>query len=273
MKPDRIIAYYRVSTDEQGRSGLGLEAQQAAVEAYGQQLGARIVGAYTKVETGKRDELDNRPELLKALAHVKYLKAQLVIAKFDRLTRSVYTTALLHRAGVDFVCCDNPGANKMTIQILAVVAENEARMISDRTKAALAAYKAGKRVSKRIRAMYPDGVPAEVVEARGGKLGAALPENRNLTHEARVKGARAAGEVARREADERARWLAPRLREWRAAGMTLARIAARLNAEAIPTARGRRWTHVQVSDVLGRRLDGDESGAAGSLFDSGQRIS
>src|SRR5260221_640306 len=123
----KIIGYYRVSTARQGRSGLGLEGQEAAVRGYAAEHGCDLIASYTEVETGTRDTLENRPELLKALAHAKRSKAILVIAKLDRLARSVYVTAELHRSGVEFVATDNPVANRLTIQILAAVAEDEAR--------------------------------------------------------------------------------------------------------------------------------------------------
>lgn len=225
----KLVAYRRVSTDKQGRSGLGLEAQDAAIRQDQQATGCSLIATYTEVETGKRDDVDNRPELRKAIAHAKRSKATLVIAKLDRLTRSVYVTAVLHKSGVDFIACDNPGANKMTIQILAVVAENEARMISERTKAALAAYK-----------------------ARGGLLGATLPQCRNLTAEARQAGARKAGEAHREHADEAYSDLAPVMREWREGGLTLQAIADRLNEEGHTTRRGAAWNKVQVKRVLER---------------------
>src|SRR4051812_22591418 len=146
----KLVAYYRVSTKGQGESGLGLEGQTAAVAAFARGRGAEIVRTFQEVETGKRSD---RPELIKALAHARRTRATLVIAKLDRLARNVAFPANLMDSGVDFVACDNPHANRLTIHILAAVAENEARMISERTKAALAAYK-----------------------ARGGVLGAARPD-------------------------------------------------------------------------------------------------
>jgi hypothetical protein len=101
-------------------------------------------------------------------------------AKLDRLVRSTSVMDYIKRSGVPFTACDNPFANKLTIDILVAVAAHEARMISQRTRDALQAYRDGKRVSRRIREMYPDGVPADVVEATAGKLGAELPQCRNL---------------------------------------------------------------------------------------------
>jgi len=134
----RVVAYYRVSTRKQERSGLGLEGQEAAVEEYGRRDGGEIVASYLEVETGKRSD---RPELTKAIAHAKRTRATLVVAKLDRLARNVAFTSALMESGVDFVCCDNPTANRLTVHILAAVAEDEARRISERTKTALAAAK------------------------------------------------------------------------------------------------------------------------------------
>src|SRR3984957_18916546 len=126
-----FVAYYRVSTDRQGRSGLGLEAQQAAVRAY---LGASTpIAEFTEVETGKRND---RPELERALALCRKRKARLVIAKLDRLSRNLAFIAALMDSGVEFVAVDNPHATRLTLHILAAVAEHERAMISERTKAA-----------------------------------------------------------------------------------------------------------------------------------------
>ena len=166
----KVVAYYRVSTAKQGASGLGLDAQRAAVATWTAANGAAVLAGYTEVESGKRAD---RPELRKALAHAKRSRATMVIAKLDRLSRNVHFLSGLMESGVDFIACDNPHANKLTIHILAAVAEDEAKRISERTRAALAAYKSNKYVSKRIRDLYPGGVPPEVVAARAGKLGAA----------------------------------------------------------------------------------------------------
>ncbi len=167
----KFVAYYRVSTREQSFSHLGLEAQEAMVKKYCLGSDGNLIAAYTETETGKKNSLENRPILKKALAHCKRIGAILIIAKLDRLARSVYVTAMLHKSGIEFLCCDMPTANRMTVQILAAVAENEAKMISDRTKAALGALK-----------------------ARGVKLGSHRPECANtLTPVARkIGGSRSA---------------------------------------------------------------------------------
>ncbi|MBB6428848.1 recombinase family protein [Algisphaera agarilytica] len=135
----RFVAYHRVSTARQGRSGLGLEAQEEAVRVHTATVGGTILEAFTEVESGKRRD---RPELAKALAAAKRRKAVLIVAKLDRLARNVAFLSALMESGVDFVACDNPHASRLTIHILAAVAEDEARRISERTKAALAARKA-----------------------------------------------------------------------------------------------------------------------------------
>jgi DNA invertase Pin-like site-specific DNA recombinase len=221
----RFIAYYRVSTDRQGKSGLGLEGQRAAVLQHIRD--GALLGEYTEVETGKRDTLDNRPELRRALAHAKRSKATLVVAKFDRLTRSVAVTSMLHQSNVDFVCCDNPTANRLTVQILAAVAEDEARRISARTKDALTAYK-----------------------ARGGVLGASRPACRNLKQPARLKGAAASVAARAKLKKERYEDVMPRLASLRAENLSLRDIAETLNQEGHTTRRGRPWNPMQVTRLL-----------------------
>ncbi len=125
----KYIAYYRVSTDKQGRSGLGLEAQQDAVRRYLNGGTWTLVGEFTEVESGRKSR---RPQLDAAIAMAKKEKATLVVAKLDRLYRNAYFMAKLMHDRVDFVACDNPHANKLTIQILSAVAENEAELISER---------------------------------------------------------------------------------------------------------------------------------------------
>ena len=139
-----VVAYYRVSTDRQGRSGLGLEAQQKAVMDFLNGGAWELVGEFVEVESGKKSD---RPELTRAIDACRKHKARLVIAKLDRLSRNLAFVATLMDSGVEFVAVDNPHANKLTIHILAAVAEHEREAISERTKAALAAAKArGKRL-------------------------------------------------------------------------------------------------------------------------------
>lgn len=226
-----IIAYFRVSTAKQGASGLGLEGQAAAVEAYAKQTGKPIVARYTEVESGRNSA---RPELAKALAHARRSKGTLCVAKLDRLARDVEFLAGVMNSGADFVACDNPAANRLTLHILSAVAESEARAISERTKAALQAAK-----------------------ARGVKLGSARPGHWKGREDARLAGLSKARTVAAAVRTERAEQayadLWPTMVEMREQGKTLAAIADELNAQGHTTRRGRRWNPVQVARVLERQ--------------------
>jgi len=223
-----IVAYYRVSTKRQGESGLGLDGQKAAVEAYAKQSGARIVVSYKEVESGKQND---RPELAKALAHAKRSKATLCVGKLDRLSRNVEFLARVMNAGTEFVACDYPAASRLTLHIMAAVAENEAAAISARTKAALAAAK-----------------------ARGTLLGSARPGHWKGKEEVRLGGlekARIASIKAKQEkAAEAYSDLIPAVKAMRAEGLALRAIAERLNSEGHTTRRGKPWNPVQVSRVL-----------------------
>ncbi len=222
-----VVAYLRVSTKGQGESGLGLEAQQAAIESFAQQNRGTVARSYLEVESGRKSD---RPQLAAAIAHAKRSRATLVVAKLDRLGRNVAFLSALMEAKVDFVACDNPAANKLTLHILAAVAEAEAEAISARTKAALAAYK-----------------------ARGGKLGAARPECRNnLPQEARKRGAKAAGEAVTANANAAYVDLAPLFQDFQSRGLSQHAIAAELNQQGHTTRRGKPWSQVQVGRVLQR---------------------
>ncbi len=252
MGTTKLVALYRVSTERQGDSGLGLDAQRGAVERYRQTTGSDVIAEYTEVESGTHDAIEERPQLVKAIAHARRSKAMLCIAKLDRLVRSTVVMAYLKQSRVRFIACDLPNANEFTIDIHVAVASDEARKIAQRTRDALTAYKATSRVSKRIRAMYPNGIPPEVVEATAGKLGASLPQCRNLTDDARRKGAKLAGEAHKRNADEAYQDIAGWMAELRAEGLSQADIAKRLNDEGHTTRGGKPWHQVQVGRVLKR---------------------
>jgi len=138
--PSRFVAYYRVSTARQGRSGLGLEAQREAVRAFMGGSTRELAEAFTEIESGKHD--DDRPQLARALDACRLTGAVLVIAKLDRLSRDAHFLLGLEKAGVEFVAADMPNANRLTVRLMAVIAQEEREMISARTKAALAAAKA-----------------------------------------------------------------------------------------------------------------------------------
>ena len=211
----KFIAYFRVSTDRQGKSGLGLEAQREAVMSYLNGGRWSLVDEFTEVESGKHSD---RPELAKALAACKKRKAKLVIAKLDRLSRNLAFIAALMESGVEFVAVDMPHATKLTIHILAAVAEHEREMISERTKAALAAAK-----------------------KRGQRLG-----NPGIAEVAKLGRAAASANARRFAANVR-----PIIEEIMRAGVTSHNaIAAKLNERNVNTARGGVWTHVQVGTIL-----------------------
>ena len=214
----RFVAYYRVSTDRQGKSGLGLEAQKAAVADYLNGGDWKLLAEFTEVESGKKH--DNRPQLAKAIEACRRQKAKLIIAKLDRLSRNLAFTAALMDSGVEFIAVDNPHANKLTIHILAAVAQHEREMISERTKAALQAAK-----------------------ARGKRLG-----NPRLAQAAKLGRAAVAA-----TADRFAANVLPFIRDAQKAGASSHNaIAAELNKRHVRTAFGRTWTHVQVGKVLAR---------------------
>lgn len=250
--PPKLIGLVRVSTRMQGESGLGLDAQRAAIEGYRASTGGILLRSYTEIESGKHDDIESRPQLRAALADAGLARARLVIAKLDRLVRSTSVMAYIKRSGVPFTACDNPYANELTIDILVAVAANEARMISQRTKDALKAYRAGNRISKRVREMYPDGVPPEIAEATAGKLGAQLPQCRNLKGEAQKQGTIAAAEARRRRAAESYRHLEPTMHQLRGDGLSFQAIADRLNELGHRTAGDRPWSRGQVKRILDR---------------------
>jgi DNA invertase Pin-like site-specific DNA recombinase len=214
-----LVPYYRVSTDKQGATGLGMEAQLAAVERYALAAGLPVLRSFREVESGRWSD---RPELRLALAFARRTGAALVVAKLDRLARNVHFLSGLIESGVEFVACDNPYANRLTLHILAAVAEDEARRISERTKAALAAYK-----------------------ARGGLLGSARPGHPGLSPAAHAAGVAAARTAALRLAALKG--LAELVRDHSGPGVSLRETARRLNAEGYQTARGKAWTAVQVA--------------------------
>ena len=218
----RYIAYYRVSTQRQGLSGLGLDAQKKAVREHLGNNGWPPIKEFTEVESGAKND---RPQLLKALKACRVHQAQLVIAKLDRLARNAAFLINLQDSEVEFLCCDNPTANRLTIGILALVAEEEAKAISTRTKAALAAAK-----------------------ARGVKLGVSGPSNLKNRHLGTQRGSA----TNRRKATERAQDLSEELQPLVGIGASLRTMADHLNCCNIRTARGGKWTAVQVKRVLDR---------------------
>jgi DNA invertase Pin-like site-specific DNA recombinase len=234
-----FVAYFRVSTERQGRSGLGLEAQREAVARFLDGGKWSLVAEYTEIETGKNDA---RPELQKALAACRLRNATLVVAKLDRLARNArFLLQIMEGTGsAGVVFCDLPHitdgpVGKFIVTQMAAVAELEAGLISRRTREALAAAK-----------------------ARGVKLGTPGNMTRNIQRQGTAAGV--AARVAK--ADARAADLGPIIGDLQALGITgLRRIAAALNDRHIPAPRGGTWAPVQVRNLL-QRLSALETDAA-----------
>ncbi len=222
-RPTEFVAYYRVSTQRQGRSGLGLEAQKAAVARFADAEGLAQLDEFTEVETGKgSDALDRRPQLAAALATARTAKCPVVVAKLDRLSRDVAFIAGLMAQRVPFIATElGIDADPFMLHLYAALAEKERRLISDRTRSALAARK-----------------------AQGAKLG-----NQTNIQAAGAMGRRS----TQRSADQFAESLQPILASLQTQGVTtLAGIADALNGRAVRTARGGRWHVSTVRNLLQR---------------------
>ena len=224
MQAQPIVAYYRVSTRKQARSGLGLTAQQDALGRFAAANSFQVAATFTEVETGKgADALNQRPQLAAALKEARRQKCAVAVAKLDRLSRDVHFLSGLMAHKVPFIVAElGTGVDPFMLHIYAALAEKERALISERTKAALKAAK-----------------------ARGTRLG-----NPRLA-EAAARGVAS----SKTEANQFAANILPVIREIQAGGAKSANaIASALNKRGIPTARGREWTHVQVAAVLSRAL-------------------
>lgn len=219
-EPRRYVAYYRVSTAMQGRSGLGLDAQRHTVSGHLASEGGMVVAEFVEVESGRRKD---RVELSNAIRHARITKSSLIIAKLDRLARSVSFTSALMESGVEFVCCDMPQANKFTIHIMSALAEMESEMISSRTRAALVEAK-----------------------KRGTRLGnPRLDEHRGDP--------RAASLARQRQAEQRCALYVGLVLEARQNGKTtLQGIADHLNNKGALTHAGNHWHAATVRRLLQR---------------------
>jgi DNA invertase Pin-like site-specific DNA recombinase len=223
MGQTSFVSYLRVSTSRQGQSGLGLEAQRSAVASFLKVGNSKLLSEHVEIESGSHDD---RPRLAEALTVCRLHNATLVIAKLDRLSRDAHFLLGLTKAGVCFVAADMPEANEMVVGMMAVVAQAERKMISQRTRAALAAAK-----------------------ARGIKLG--KPENLRNQIEGCAKGRAARTKAASARAND----LSPIIDHFRATGVvSLRAIAGELNARGIPAARGGYWSPTQVRRVMDRVL-------------------
>jgi len=219
----KIVVYQRVSTDKQESSGLGIEAQKRAVRDYLARTGHDELARYTETESGKNTD---RPQLARALAHARRSRAILVVAKLDRLARNLAFLDALQRSKVAFVALDAEFANKMTLQIMMVMAEHECEQVSARTKAALASSRK--------------------------PLGAANPACRNLTATAAAEGRQLGAMANAKQADIDYADILPDMIDKRESGWTLAEIAADLNSDGQTTRRGCAWTPGTVANVLRR---------------------
>jgi DNA invertase Pin-like site-specific DNA recombinase len=219
MANGKFVTYYRVSTQRQGQSGLGLDAQKEAVSAYLNGGRHEVLAEFKEVETGKgANALDRRPKLNEALALCKKTGARLLIAKLDRLARNVHFISGLMESKIKFVACDLPEANELTLHLMAAFAEHEAKRISERTKDALRQAK-----------------------ARGTVLGASGPANLKPNIEARQK-----------SADDFAHALARTVIGFKKGGMSERAIAEELNSLGKKTARGGEWSQTQVHRLIVR---------------------
>jgi DNA invertase Pin-like site-specific DNA recombinase len=239
--PARFVAYYRVSTAKQGRSGLGLEAQREAVRVFLSSSAGTLAEEFTEIETGKNDA---RPQLARSLDACRLTGAVLVIAKLDRLSRDAHFLLGLEKAGAEFIAADMPNANRLTVRLMAVIAQEEREMISARTKVALAAAR-----------------------ARGTKLGG----NRGGPKVDSTKGRAARS----RTADDYARQVGPiAFAAWQGTGEAKAsygRAAAVLKERGIRTPRGGQWTRAAVRSLIQRhtaQLNGREPRTAPAVLRS-----
>lgn len=219
MGNQKYVVYLRCSTSKQHDSGLGLEAQRAACEAFTQN--GEVLREFVEVESGGKSD---RPELLAAIDLARRSKATLIVAKLCRLARSVSFVSALMESGIDFIAADNPNATKLTIHILSAMAEFERDQISKRTKEALAAAK-----------------------ARGVKLG-----NPKLTNDQRRKGGVTAGRIAKEKAKRSVAHLIDMMKAFRRDGLSLQAIADRLNSMGERTTRGGLYSTSTVHRILAR---------------------
>ena len=214
-KMTKAVAYLRVSTDKQGKSGLGLEAQREAVTRYVAANGVDLIGEHIEVETGKgANALSKRPELVAALATAKREKAGLIIAKLDRLARNVHFISGLMETGVEFAVADMPNADRFQLHLFAALAEKEAEVISQRTKAALAAAK-----------------------DRGTELG---------------KHGKVLAATNKAEAMDRLEPIAADLLALKAEGLSIRKMVEALNSRAIPSPAGGKWHPASLHKALAR---------------------
>lgn len=241
------IAYYRVSTTKQGDSGLGLDAQQTAVSAYASAKCLQVVETFTEIETGTNKR--KRPQIANAIKAAKEHDAVLLVAKLDRLARNVHFISGLIESGVKFVAVDNPTIDNLTIHILAAVAEQEAKLISKRTKDALA---------EKTRCNCADDCECKTMVrsdgreyvCNGGSVGCPCTEWRvsGLSHDDRTRGAN----VRKQQAIDAYAHITPYIRRMRNDGMSYKNCSIELNEAGNRTINGKQFTAATVSRILKR---------------------
>ncbi len=215
----KYIAYYRVSSKQQGKSGLGLEAQEALVNQFIAANGGEIVKDYREVESGKNDD---RPQLIAAMQHANLIGGKLLVGKLDRLSRDLHFITSLQKSKVDFVVADMPNCDSFTIHIYGALGQRERELISSRTKAALAAAK-----------------------ARGVKLG-----TNNLDRSKAAEYSKMGVATIRADADEYAAKVKPTIAGLQGQGLSLRGVAAELNRIGVTTPRGKQWTAAAVRNAM-----------------------
>ena len=220
-----IVTYTRVSTSQQGHSGLGLEAQQASIDAFVKSRGATVLGTFTEIESGK---VDARPQLEKAMRLAEERGATLLIAKLDRLSRDGAFLYNFRKSSVKFEVADMPGMNSLTLSVMIGMAQYEREIISERTIAALKAAKA-----RGVRLGNPNGAAALLRAGKGNAAGVA---------------------AIKKKADEFAARILHVVDELTQTGITSNEAIARaLNERKTVTARGGKWHGATVRNLLGRR--------------------
>jgi DNA invertase Pin-like site-specific DNA recombinase len=239
MTTGKFISYCRVSTERQGKSGLGLDAQRKAVDDFLNGGCWQLLQEYIEVETGKHDQ---RPVLIEALHHCKVTGATLVIAKLDRLSRDLEFIARLQKSGTRFVCADMPEATELTVHLFAAIAQHERKTTSERTRAALGSIK--RTIEEHGR--YTSRTRGTTIERLGNPHGAAALRRAG-------KGNAAAIAAVHELADEHARDILPVIEDIRRSGITsFEGIARELNNREIRTARGGAWHPSTVRNLLAR---------------------
>jgi DNA invertase Pin-like site-specific DNA recombinase len=230
----KLIAYYRVSSKQQGRSGLGLDAQRKMVTDYVVANGAELAAEYTEVESGK---IDDRPELQAAIKHAALVGGTLIVGKLDRISRDLHFITSLQKNKTEFIVCDMPNCDAFTIHIYGALAQRERELISSRTKAALAVK----------REWYAEHEEELKQEGKRYRLG-----NNNLDADKLREYSSAGNAVIKYNADAYAANVKPTIAGLQAQGLSLRGVAEELNRLGVTTPRGKQWTATAVKNAMAR---------------------